>query len=618
MLHATANMPWHDVSPATAVVLVVVAAVVLVQYLATRRVALDADIAVQHERQLTPVVCDTAHAPRERPVIQQSAVLALRVCTIRVYWPSVGVRNGKFYGWCLWADPQELVIVVAGQNCGPKLHGVPELECIGSVGYSGASDTLAYLDVQLGATAPHISRIHVNNSVPLAPKPHVSIVLYRPPDAEQLECYVITSARSPQWSPVEQLFAMDPARWMELSLSASDKAPGRGLRQVVVLLNAAKYATGLSNRRQSTMRAVAAVICGHIAHCARSVPGFFQYSAVARLYTTRAKRLGTWTEYDAAMRAVSEWTHGIGPAPDITAAQYAADYSWDAVLVLALDVALGHVLAHSLDAHAEQVSRTLAAAAACVNAATVRATFQWLASWPLGLKLNTELALFLSDTLGSVADGLCFTLPFTVHDVVHALSLQTRTLGICTCLCLASDALLVGTLHLRIMHALIRHVYLFLMRVASSLFDVFRGKKRNPLHGGRVDKAQYDVDQLFLGTLLFTLLVFLFPTVLMYYAACALAQLGVLGAVAVLMTVTAAVDMLPMCKLAHIAHNPLREPTGMQWTHVPRSSMASTRKLESQSLALSSVFKEYTMCLAPVCALPRLAWAAVRGQPLVL
>jgi hypothetical protein len=44
------------------------------------------------------------------------------------------------------------------------------------------------------------------------------------------------------------------------------------------------------------------------------------------------------------------------------------------------------------------------------------------------------------------------------------------------------------------------------------------GKKFNLLRN-RVEPAVYDVDQLLLGTILFTLVAFLFPTVLVYYLA---------------------------------------------------------------------------------------------------
>ena len=84
-----------------------------------------------------------------------------------------------------------------------------------------------------------------------------------------------------------------------------------------------------------------------------------------------------------------------------------------------------------------------------------------------------------------------------------------------------ADALRVSTVHVRLMYGVLRRVLAFFVGATSELFDVFRSRKRNPLHGGRLDHAEHEVDQLFVGTILFTLLAFLFPTVLLFYWACA-------------------------------------------------------------------------------------------------
>lgn len=50
----------------------------------------------------------------------------------------------------------------------------------------------------------------------------------------------------------------------------------------------------------------------------------------------------------------------------------------------------------------------------------------------------------------------------------------------------------------------------------AALWRLFRGKKWNQLLS-RVDSYSYDNEQLFIGTILFTILLFLLPTVIMYY-----------------------------------------------------------------------------------------------------
>lgn len=59
-----------------------------------------------------------------------------------------------------------------------------------------------------------------------------------------------------------------------------------------------------------------------------------------------------------------------------------------------------------------------------------------------------------------------------------------------------------------------------LMRLAvtivSNLYRQFRGQRYNPLRQ-RVDAYDFDLDQMLLATFLFTVAVFLFPTLMVYY-----------------------------------------------------------------------------------------------------
>lgn len=55
------------------------------------------------------------------------------------------------------------------------------------------------------------------------------------------------------------------------------------------------------------------------------------------------------------------------------------------------------------------------------------------------------------------------------------------------------------------------------VRGLISLWRLFIGRKQNPLRH-RVDSCQYSHHQLFIGTLAFTILLFLLPTTMLYYA----------------------------------------------------------------------------------------------------
>lgn len=73
---------------------------------------------------------------------------------------------------------------------------------------------------------------------------------------------------------------------------------------------------------------------------------------------------------------------------------------------------------------------------------------------------------------------------------------------------------------------------------------LFPGKKWNFLRS-RVDSVEYDVDRLFIGTLLFTILLFLFPTVLLYYIVFTSLRLLVLIAQSFLYGVVALLNSFP-------------------------------------------------------------------------
>jgi phosphatidylinositol glycan class Q protein len=84
------------------------------------------------------------------------------------------------------------------------------------------------------------------------------------------------------------------------------------------------------------------------------------------------------------------------------------------------------------------------------------------------------------------------------------------------------------TLHLRICHGITSLLVRWQLSSLGGLWNLFRGpgisahaltigKKWNVLRH-RTDSYAYDVDQLFLGTLLFTVSAFLLPTVVTYAA----------------------------------------------------------------------------------------------------
>jgi len=115
-------------------------------------------------------------------------------------------------------------------------------------------------------------------------------------------------------------------------------------------------------------------------------------------------------------------------------------------------------------------------------------------------------------------------------------------------LSLCSDILSVLTLHIHCFYIASARMYSWQLTILISLFHLFRGKKRNVLRN-RIDSCDYELDQLLLGTILFTLLSFLLPTVIVFYLTFALARMAIIVFKAVLDTLLAALNHFPLFAL---------------------------------------------------------------------
>lgn len=91
-----------------------------------------------------------------------------------------------------------------------------------------------------------------------------------------------------------------------------------------------------------------------------------------------------------------------------------------------------------------------------------------------------------------------------------------------------SDLVSLLTLHIYSFYIASARIFHWQLTIIISLFHLFRGKKRNILRN-RIDSCDYDLDQLLLGTILFTLQFFLLPTVFVFYLTFASARVAVIS-----------------------------------------------------------------------------------------
>jgi hypothetical protein len=145
--------------------------------------------------------------------------------------------------------------------------------------------------------------------------------------------------------------------------------------------------------------------------------------------------------------------------------------------------------------------------------------FVWFKAWPAGLKLNKPYAQFLGELFVWFLRGWSFIalspLIQSSKYLVEMISGLSVVLGGSFAVCITLDWINVGFFHIYVLHLTMSRLFDWQVSVLSALFSLFWGKKRNPLRK-RVDSGEFAVDQLLLGTILFTILLFLFPTTAIY------------------------------------------------------------------------------------------------------
>ena len=142
----------------------------------------------------------------------------------------------------------------------------------------------------------------------------------------------------------------------------------------------------------------------------------------------------------------------------------------------------------------------------------------WLMGWPSGIKLNNNLDNFLGQMF-LMFTGWWRVLNFLVRPYLPMILQVISCCGIfgaTIIVALLQDLIALLFFNVFVFYLISSTMYHWQLGVLSSLFHLFKGQKKNILRN-RVDSCDYSVEQLLLGTLLFTLIFLLLPTVAVYY-----------------------------------------------------------------------------------------------------
>ncbi|RDB21717.1 N-acetylglucosaminyl-phosphatidylinositol biosynthetic protein gpi1 [Hypsizygus marmoreus] len=281
---------------------------------------------------------------------------------------------------------------------------------------------------------------------------------------------------------------------------------------------------------------------------------------------------------------------------------YSARYTnfFNAVWLILNDITIGVALGSFICENHVVLSRMLIQIVEGSLINWVQWALRWLDSWPAGLKLNTELSRFYSHSFiglvtlwGAVLMRGAPYLPMVLY-TIGSVSCGGVTLTISLFL----DMLALLTAHIYVCYVISASVYQRMLKTAGSLWNLFRGKRYNVLRN-RTDSWEYDIDQLLFGTILFTLLAFLFPTVLAYYSLFALMRLCVLIVQASLETLLALMNHFPLFALMFRVKDPWRLPGGIFFLRQNlRGSTDPVLVIKNQPVPLSSIFFQYIQLLS--------------------
>lgn len=281
---------------------------------------------------------------------------------------------------------------------------------------------------------------------------------------------------------------------------------------------------------------------------------------------------------------------------------YSARYTnfYNTVWLIANDITIGFAFGTFLCENHILLSHMMIQIVENVLINWVQGALGWLDSWPAGLKLNTELSQFYSHAfIELVAVWGRFLLRGAAYlpAIIYVIGTASSG-GLTFTISLFMDILAVFTVHIYICYVVSAAIYQRMLKTAGSLWNLFRGKRYNVLRN-RIDSWEYDIDQLLFGTILFTLLAFLFPTVLAYYALFAMMRFVVLILQASMETLLALFNHFPLFALMLRVKDPWRLPGGIFFLRIEvPESKHPLLVVQNQPVSLSSIFFQYIQLLS--------------------
>ncbi|XP_056309488.1 phosphatidylinositol N-acetylglucosaminyltransferase subunit Q [Danio aesculapii] len=277
-----------------------------------------------------------------------------------------------------------------------------------------------------------------------------------------------------------------------------------------------------------------------------------------------------------------------------------------------VDIALGLLLISWLyrENRISKLANTLVPVADHV-AKELQQLLEWLMGAPAGLKMNKALdqvlGRFFLYHIHLWISYIHLMSPF-IERILWYVGLSA-CLGLTFALSILSDIVALLTFHIYCFYVYGARLYCLKIYGLSSLWRLFRGKKWNVLRQ-RVDSCSYDLDQLFIGTLLFTILLFLLPTTALYYLVFTLLRLVVVLFQGVIHLSVDFINSFPLFAIGLRICRPYRLAEGVKFNVLCEESGSPLHlMMEINPLKCSSVLQRYRT--PTYSCYPKDSWAAL-------
>lgn len=309
-----------------------------------------------------------------------------------------------------------------------------------------------------------------------------------------------------------------------------------------------------------------------------------EYSATVSQLTFRWRQILSWFDLYKQMKDESD--------PEVRRRTELSLYT--SISIVILDVVFGVLTACIIIYSPHSLFKPIQRAYLYLDNHVLQSVVSWLMGSPAGLQMNRNLVIFLgtiSLTVVSYWDAVILFLITSEYidmemRIAVVLSILSLT-GVSVLLSALIDFSSIAFFHIFFVYAGVTRLWNLTVKVIFTFTHLFRGKKYNILKL-RVDGHEFDIEQLILGTVFLSLVVFMLPTVFVFYLSFLLLWLGVLLLQLLLRAGVSVFSFFPVYLYLNANSIPARVaivPNGLR--------NAVCFKLESQPLGYRAVLSEF-------------------------